>query len=187
MRPLVVLDLNGVLIYRVYNRPNLGSLSLRKISLNNYSIYLRPHLELFLDTLFEKYDVAVYTSTSRKNATDILSILFTPVQLANLKFTWFRDRTRLDPEYNTNPKIKDFDTVKMVDDILSCPEINSHRKYSKNNVIMIDDSAQKLRFNAKGNLIVSCFHPDNFEDVELMSCDDELLKVLERLEELLLK
>lgn len=138
---LVILDLNGVLIRR-YGRGT--STTYEK----------RPYLDSFLDVLFANYDVAVYTSTEERNASLILEEIFTEQQRRMLKFVWYRDRTQLDPDYGVVKGVKSFDTIKDLALVILSPTINSNRIYSENNILIIDDSKSKLRFNLPDNCLV---------------------------------
>jgi len=149
MKPLIIFDLNGVLICK------------DEKSTSHRRIVKRPFFDSGMARMFQKFDVAVFTSCKEHNAMRIIRTIFTSNQISSLKFIWCRDRCKMDPDYRITPTIMAYDTIKMVDDVLSSPIINEHRRYNHTNVIMIDDSATKMRFNGEQSIVV-----DTFKDVK---------------------
>lgn len=180
MKPLVVFDLNGVLIKKCHTSERAISckeLDLKNTSLGDnidniveydtfsdekYVFYLRPYLKLFFEHIFKLYNVGIFTSTKEYNAKFIVSQIFTLEQQQKLVFKWFRDRAAFDPDFGVDPSIKDYDTIKRIDSILNCPTINENRFYTRKNVIIIDDSLQKMRFNGKNYIVVPTFELNEY-------------------------
>lgn len=117
MSGLIILDLNGVL-----------SLSgKRRLEITKYAID-------FVKSLQRKYSVAIWTSTTFKNANPAIEYCF-----KNLKpplFEWYRDKT--DPDYHN--ELNPYATIK---------NISKVREYFPlyQNILIVDDSASKIRFN----------------------------------------
>lgn len=168
-KKLVVLDINGILCCKYFicsNKNKYGEkdktdrdvikslIKLPCLDLPKFIVFLRPHVKEFLDFCFLNYDVGFFSSTTEKNAGEILSVLLSDVQKKKVKFFWYRDRTRLDPDYGKDSEIKNFDTVKLLDDIIESPMINYERKYNENNIFLLDDSEKKTRFNNSDNVII---------------------------------
>ena len=155
---LIILDINGVLCHKYFvgklngkEISKLKDLPFEQITLRSFIVFVRPHAYKFLDFCFENFDVGFFSSTTYQNAWSILEKLLSKEQQKQVKFYWYRDRTRLDPEY---PKdgIENFDTVKKIKDILESPIVNRNRDYTNRNVVLIDDSEDKTRFNDKKNI-----------------------------------
>lgn len=148
-KKLIVLDLNGVLIHR-----------------NRKDVELRPYVHQFLDKLFESnFQVAIFSSCKEKNGKPLVNNIFYKY---NFEFLWFRDRCKFDPEDDG------FSTIKDINDIVSNPVINCDRIYTKNNILFIDDSKNKMRFNPKDTYyIIPSFKGE---------VDDELLNLMDKID-----
>ena len=180
-KPLIVIDVNGVLCEKVYvenlekeRDKILSETSFTTIILNKFVVYIRPNVHEFLEFCFANYDVGFFSSTTYQNANRILGQLLTKDQNMRAKFLWYRDRTRLDPDWKKeDKKTKKFDTIKMIQDVLECPAINEDRRYSVDNTILLDDSETKTRFNDPQNiLVVKTFNHDDAEDNQLLGIMD---------------
>ena len=82
---LVVLDLSGTLIERLYPKqarklPQKPDLIIRNIN----HIYKRPHLTAFLKYLFDNFTVCIRSNMSPKNINPIIDLIFTPEQKTRL-------------------------------------------------------------------------------------------------------
>lgn len=176
-KPLLVLDINGLLCYKVkqpYMKPDDGNFLDRKF----YRVYRRPGVEEFLEWCLKNYDVAMWSSTTTYNAQPILKWLF-PLRgtLKPVKFSWYRDRTNLDPDYNIDNRVQNHDTVKNLVNIWSDPYVNDSRRYNKFNTLIVDDSVRKTRFNNEDNvLIVDKYSPIACEASEENTSWVELLQ-----------
>jgi len=60
----------------------------------------------------------------------------TPEQKEKTKFFWYRDHTRYDPDYS----IKEYDTIKLIKDIVESPTVNYQRLFKIEDILLIDDS-----------------------------------------------
>lgn len=162
---LLVLDINGVLCHKIYKPDDtLDSKKYNPIDLNKHNLYLRPGVKTFLNKVFslDDLEVAIFSSTTYPNVDLILKQLITTKQRKKLKFLWCRDRCSLDPEYDTRDDIKKFDTIKRIEIIIESPYINAKREYNKDNILFIDDSALKMRYNPKNSYyIVAPYDPQS--------------------------
>ena len=160
---LLVLDLNGVLCHKIYKPDDTLDPKIHKpIDLNKHNLYLRPGVKAFLNEVFSLNDlkVAIFSSTTYPNVDLILKQLITTKQRKKLKFLWCRDRCSLDPEYDTRDDIKKYDTIKRIETIIESPYVNAKREYNKDNILFIDDSALKMRYNPKTSYyIVAPYDP----------------------------
>jgi len=150
IKPLLVFDLNGVLICKKTKTP-------------------RPFVHFAIDELQLKYDIAVFTSCKQEGGMQLVLKIFTQEQCDKLKFIWFRDKTRLDPDFGVDPTIQWFDTIKHIDTVLLCPIINEKRIYTRSNVLFIDDSHIKMRFNGSNRYVMNTYeYKENDDDIDLL-------------------
>lgn len=176
-RGLLLLDLHGVLCCKAEDKARFA-LGPDVLDFYHYRVKLRTGYKPFIEHCFARYSVGIYSSTTERNATKILDRLLTTEQRRSLVVCWFRDRTRLDPDYGTDEAIQRHDTVKHLSDVLACPTVNEHRRYSLYNTIMVDDSPSKLRFMPKGqqisNVVIATTDTGDAEDTELLRIVKEI-------------
>ena len=130
---LLILDLNGTLIYR------------RKAS----SRYLpRPSLQTFLDYCFANHSVLVWSSATPSNVTNICSKIFTPEQRQQLLGEWGRDTLDL----TTNEYYSKTQVYKRLERVWegvalrhSHPEAGNGEVWSQANTLLLDDSVLKAQ------------------------------------------
>jgi RNA polymerase II subunit A small phosphatase-like protein len=126
MRPLLILDLDETLLHA--SEGLLGRFP--DFQMGYYSVYLRPHLEMFLPQVSEWYQLAVWTSASPDYAGPLVESIFPPNQL---RFVWTRERcTRV---YNSDRQerywVKDLKKVR-------------RQGYELERTLVLDDSPEKL-------------------------------------------
>ena len=187
-RPLLVLDINGVLVRKLSKCDAQGSGGAWHMSKGHHppagrhhppagrdhqtgrqdqkksrptvietktAIFeVRPGTYEFLDQCFQEFHVAIWSSTTFTNANVLIDQIFTHEQREALVFKWFRDRTRYDPDYGKDESVKEFDTVKMINDIYDCPAPTFQRRWTSGNVLLLDDTQQKMRFNEEKNYLI---------------------------------
>ena len=166
---LIILDINGLLCHKerlpqseIDAMPDSDEYLKRRI----YIVRKHTDVDKFLEWCFDNYHVAFWSSTTSYNAKPIIDQLLNTSDIPKrAKFIWYRDRTRLDPDYGVNNDIKEHDTVKTLSDVWSHPYVNQYRLYSNTNTLLVDDSARKTRFN----------HPDNVVNFDI-PFDYDLLK-----------
>ena len=144
---LLILDLDETLIFS-----SLEKLSSKEdFSLGEYFVYKRPGLNEFLKFTNENFQLAVWTSSTSDYAEGIVKQLF-PDQSV-LKFVWARDRcvSKIDIESREQYWIKDLKKVKKL-------------RFDLNNVLVIDDSTEKLERNYGNHIPVNPFLGDPKDD-----------------------
>ncbi len=189
-RPLIVLDLNGVLCYR-HRCSKKAMRYLPKFGLENFKVgahmvYLRPFAKEFIKYCLDNYHLGFLTSTTKKNAEPILKRLIPKEDWSKVKFFWYRDHTQADPEIGTNPLTPNHSTIKKIDEILASKEINPDGIYNYHNVTICDDSKRKLRFvPPKNYVLVGSFNLkmmiNGFDVCNRYPIDGELLRLVSRL------
>ena len=103
---LVILDLNKVLFWRDSGYPKLldevpeKCKDLEAIKVNKGILYLRPHLQPFLDHCYKNYDVGFFTSMMEFNGRLIVENILSKEHFEKTKFIWCRDKC--DSIHNTS-------------------------------------------------------------------------------------
>ena len=153
---LLILDLDETLIYA--SETALGRAPDFRTSL--YAVYVRPHAYAFIESVLERYRVAVWSSSMRGYGERVIRNLFP--EETTLEFAWFQERctTAFNPEYQQYHYVKDLRKVR-------------RRGFDLDRVLVVDDTPEKHVRNY-GNLVpVTPYFGE--ED------DDELLLLLEYL------
>lgn len=131
-RILVILDLNGTLLYR----PNR----------NNKTMIARPCLVPFLRYLFSNFAVMVWSSARPQNVSSLVEQSLEEDLRKTLVAQWAREAFNLKPEhYNANVQVyKNLDLVWRKEEIQKQhPDHESGGRFGQHNTILIDDSVLK--------------------------------------------
>ena len=176
---LIILDLNGVLIYRSRN----GSKT---------SFEPRPDLDVFLSYLFARHHVMVWSSGVSKYVTKICQDLFTAEQFDSLIGIWARDKLRLTPSASAqNVQVykqlrwvwEDRDLQKKASMGTSlCEGAVTGGVYGQENTVLIDDSLEKAAAEPHNLLQVDEFK--GAQDQARKGVDKTLMRVVHYLEKL---
>ncbi|KAG0303854.1 hypothetical protein BGZ98_006213, partial [Dissophora globulifera] len=185
-RLLVTLDLNGTLFYRHKYDPRM--------------VTLRPHLQQFLDYVFARCQVMVWSSAQPHNVDKMLSLGFGH-RISKLDRVWTRRDLRLSPE-DYGKKVLTVKDLQFVWDKIA-QEISASTTaagagapvrsgsggfggrtakiaYDQTNTVLIDDSAAKIQLQPYNGLVLRSFT----EEIQLAGADDELKRVQGYLEKL---
>lgn len=125
---LVILDLNGTLLYRVRSAG---------------SVHLRPGIAPFIDYIFENHIVMIYTSATPEKAELMVNSFLHPSHRKKLAGFWARDKLELTAlQYRNKVQV-----YKKLDKIWNDPTIQksaeSGTQWDQSNTILIDDSRLK--------------------------------------------
>ena len=130
-RLLLVLDLNGTLLFR--NRSTQG-------------IKPRSELQPFLAYCFKHHDVMIWSSARPPNVRSVCKRIFTPEQLDKLVAIWARDTLELSPS-DYKDKVQVYKRLDRVwdDQDIQCkhPLYDTGGGWDQSNTLLIDDSALK--------------------------------------------
>ena len=155
-RPLIIVDLNGVLLLSTH-KPHLYPRIKPDGAARSKKVYFRPHSHDFLRYLFATYRVAVWTSNIKANADAIVALLFTPEQREQLLFVWAREQCVEGPNYTS------FKHLSRI--------FEQYNDYNMNNVLIVDDSADKIVGPPQCHYHIKSWQP-------LLKQDDELLSLV---------
>lgn len=148
MKKLLVLDLDETLIHATEK-----SNYVHHFIVGPYIVFKRPNLEKFLNFCNENFEIGIWTSSTEDYANEIVKEII-PKHI-DIKFLWSRDRCIREMNYETAEIdwIKDLKKLKK-------------KGYSLNNIVVVDDSPEKLK-RQYGNLVkVEPFFGNN-DDSEL--------------------
>lgn len=120
-KPLLILDLNNVLIFRVSHYtlvndfPSLLESSSAECLGRDY-VWKRPHLDAFLKYAFENFEVAVWSSEQKPNVSLLCEYVFTFQQRSKLLFEWdqsfcVKEQKRLSDVWSAFPQYNDTNTL----------------------------------------------------------------------------
>ena len=166
---LVVLDLNGTLLYRTSRATNFVS---------------RRGLERFLDYCFANHSVLIWSSARPPNVAGVCEKLFTSVQRGLLLGQWSRDTLGLTKDqYHQRVQVyKRLDTVWKNAAIQSRhPKVPEGGSWGQHNTVLIDDSALKAAAQPFNLIEVPTFVGDK-DPAEATT--EALAQVISKLEEL---
>ncbi|KAL8772576.1 MAG: hypothetical protein Q9209_002237 [Squamulea sp. 1 TL-2023] len=128
---LLVLDLNGTLLYR----PKASS-----------AYKPRPSLSSFLSHVISNYKVLIWSSAKSQNVTGICSQIFTKAQRKLLLGEWARDTLDLTPaQYSAKVQVyKRLDRIWSTDRIQRThPDFQNGQRWGQWNTLLLDDSVLK--------------------------------------------
>ncbi|KAF9930657.1 hypothetical protein FBU30_000197 [Linnemannia zychae] len=177
---LVVLDLNGTLFYRAKN--------------NKRNVTPRPHLQAFLDFIFEHCRVMVWSSAQPHSVEAMLSCGFGD-HVPKLDRVWTRKDFRLSA-HDYNQKVLTIKDLEFIWDAMKA-ETSAKKKsaisendqneptedivFDQTNTVLIDDSFDKVQLQPYNGVQLLDFD----EDLAKSGTDNELLKVRKYLEKLI--
>ncbi len=149
---LLILDLDETLVYAT-EVPH-GQLTSWDFQIFSYFVWKRPYVSDFLTTVFDWFDVAVWTSSSDTYAQSIVSHLFDEPQ--RLAFIWTRTRCtqHYDKDSGAYSWRKNLNKVKRA----------TRRPLEQ--IIMLDDTPEKLERHYGNVVQVKPFEGDSM-DTEL--------------------
>ncbi|KAL8791403.1 MAG: hypothetical protein Q9213_000019 [Squamulea squamosa] len=145
---LVVLDLNGTLLYR----PKASS-----------SYQPRPSLSSFLSHVISNYKVLIWSSAKPQNVTGICSQIFTKAQRKLLLGEWARDTLDLTPaQYSAKVQVyKRLDRIWSIDRIQRThPDFQKGQRWGQWNTLLLDDSVLKSSAQPYNAVVVPEFTKD---------------------------
>jgi hypothetical protein len=183
VKPLIVLDLNGILCHRVrYNIKNnnitqQSSYRPSCANISNTDVIPRSDLHEFLTLLHDNFCLAIWTSATRKTAKLLVKALFPQNIQERLLFVWHRNFCTLvettsgstasennstnEEEQGEGRKDDNITAMKYLSKVWS-----AYPLWDSTNTILLDDSPEKCRHEFRGNAI----HPLPITGTVTTSC-----------------
>ncbi|TQS39400.1 hypothetical protein Golomagni_00076 [Golovinomyces magnicellulatus] len=167
---LVVLDLNGTLLYRPHGQPNAS---------NTPQIISRPYSYEFLQQCTQEFRVVIWSSARPANVRKMCRLILPPEIRKKIVAIWARDKFDLsDEDYNLRvicfkrlTKLWSDNTVSM-----SHPEYLCGARWDQSNTILVDDSSVKARTEPFNLIQVPEFLGDPDEPGNILAKVFEYLK-----------
>jgi len=159
VRRLVILDLNGLLIHRIHER-DTADLDRDFLESATYYrpfyIWKRPHVDEFLNFLFQHFTVAVWTSAQKRNAENMIPLLLGN-QSPPFLFVWDQSKCNADTlseeqwaEELTKPPRKRRRRKRWLFTKPLAKVWEAFPEYNATNTLLIDDSVEKTIENPPG-------------------------------------
>lgn len=137
-RKLIIFDLNGVLIDRQYNKDRSYKPKIKGSSqIGHFLAWRRPLLDRLLNTVFEEYDVALWSSVSTWNIEQFGKYAFGS-HWKKLKFVFNQEHCEAVPGITKKRPL----FLKNLSEVW-----RKFPEYTKQNTLLVDDSAEKSRNN----------------------------------------
>ncbi|KYK56808.1 phosphoprotein phosphatase [Drechmeria coniospora] len=167
-RILVILDLNGTLLYRPSRR-----LPTKFVE--------RPHARRFLAYCLDTFHLAVWSSARPDNVRHMLSQLLTPEQRKRCVVVWGRDRFGLSSE-DYNARVQCYKRLTTVWDSAevqaSHPAADRGARWDQSNTVLVDDSPEKGRSEPHNILPIPEFSGVENEGVAVLPQVHDYLNLL---------
>jgi hypothetical protein len=187
LKRLIILDLNGLLIHRVYKddyfknkrlfeeQSNLGNIA-RPDRKGNFAVWFRPNVKQFLSWLMEHFHVAIWSSVLQHNISPIVEALLpNEHERSRLLFWWNQEHCLVENDPTTTDPKKAKSFYKCLTSVWDTVDINERWLINqpsdsdlRDNTLLIDDNKLKVRDNP----INTSIHPRAWKLFEL--CDDGL-------------
>jgi NLI interacting factor-like phosphatase len=150
-RHLLILDLNGTLLYRPRNPARERHSNMQEASKNPI---LRPYLADFMTYIFEHFDVMFWSSAKPHNVKAMIKATTTPEQRQKVLATWDRDRFGLTKaEYNAKSI-----TIKDLNLVWGNRKMGGKKgRYGAGNTVLLDDSVIKAAYQPYNHICVPEF------------------------------
>jgi len=133
-RKLLVLDLDETLVHAREDRLEHDE----DFRVGPYYVYRRPHLEKFVQTTLERYDVGVWTASGELYASQVINRIF---PAGALKFVWSSKRCTVARNWTTG----EYETIKNLSKL-------KKQGYALDSILAIDDTPSKYA-RSFGNLV----------------------------------
>ncbi|KAL6798756.1 HAD-like domain-containing protein [Trichoderma sp. SZMC 28012] len=134
-RILVIMDLNGTLLYRPNKR-------------NPFNFIQRPHAREFLDYCVDTFHVAIWSSARPENVDKMVGQLLSPQQRAKCLVIWGRDKFGLSPA-DYSARVQCYKRLSSIwndpNVVASHPAAAQGQRWDQTNTVLVDDSAEKGR------------------------------------------
>lgn len=140
-RRLIVLDLNGLLIFRVFSRDKRKFTQYldSSVKVNDFFVWKRPHVESFLDWLLERFSVAIWSSAMQHNVEALIEWTLGKERRGRLAFEW--DQSRCPQEKHPTHSHKPL-FLKPLQDVWT-----QYPTWNESNTLLVDDSPLKAKRN----------------------------------------
>ena len=139
IKPLIVLDLNGILCHRIRDKNTLDTKSsMYRPSLGTVSkteVIPRSDLQEFLSLLNHNFSLAVWTSATRKTARMLVQLLFPEEIRDRLVFVWHRNFCNLvETSEDTSSSTEEKHQIETSEECVTPPSRKRRRRGNKSRI-----------------------------------------------------
>ena len=180
VKPLIVLDLNGILCHRVRNTTTHHTITQQSsyrpfcANISNTDVIPRSDIHEFLTLLHDNFCLAVWTSATRKTAKLLVSALFPQNIQERLLFVWHRSFcTLVETSGSTaaeRSSTKEDGEGRQDDNVTAKKSLSkvwsAYPLWDYTNTILLDDSPEKCPHHFRGNAL----HPLPITGTVTTSC-----------------
>ncbi|KAG4291127.1 hypothetical protein FPRO06_03013 [Fusarium proliferatum] len=134
-RILIIMDLNGTLLYRPNKR-------------RPFDFVERPHAKTFMKYCLDAFHVAIWSSARPENVNKMVEQLLTPEQRERVLVVWGRDSFGLsEGDYNAKVQVYKRLTTVWTNPRVRAAHSQAHKGglWNQTNTILVDDSLEKGR------------------------------------------
>lgn len=165
---LVVIDLNGTMVYRPMKR-------------NPTHIVARPHAKRFMQYCIDTFWVVVWSSARLQNVDNMCRQLLSPQQLARVVAVWGREHFGLAPDdFSRRVQCYKRLTSLWADPVVAAshPDFRGGQRWNQGNTVLIDDSVEKARSEPHNLVAIPEFLGDVNERPEILPLVHDYLNEL---------
>eukprot|EP00980_Cylindrotheca_fusiformis_P005347 scaffold1138_cov128-Cylindrotheca_fusiformis.AAC.29 len=170
VKPLLILDINGILCHRVRHEDQNPHLSFRPAvkKVNGTPIIVRPSASIFLNFLSQHFCLAIWTSAKAKTARLILRAVVQPDVRNKLLFVWSQKHCRERQPVRDDQQGDDRHPVFMK----SLQQVYDYFPlWGPCNTVLVDDSPEKCHSSDSLNTL----HPPSLHGKSITSATSTLL------------
>lgn len=172
---LIILDLNGLLVYRIRGNDKTKKIPKSKYDykISKFKIWIRPNTKDFLKYCLLHFNVAIWSTAQIHNILPLIDLLFDEEDKEKIVFIWGQSECTPSGKFSSINKHKELvfkETSKIWDEF---------PQYNETNTLLIDDDEYK----AERNVPFTAIHPNSWVGDE----DDNFLsntKLISWLEDL---
>ncbi len=171
----IVLDLDNTLIHSIeYNEYIKNIKKYNKIQIpylmdKDFAVFKRPNLDIFLDYIFENYNVSIWTAASRSYALDIVKNIIKPNKNRKIHYIFFSYHCDISEKQYTHQK-----NLNLLFDFFGIS------KDSQEKTFILDDYDHIYKIQKKYCLLASPFNIS----LSKQKKDDFLLDIITQLKEI---
>lgn len=168
VKPLLILDLNGILCHRVRrvfsstNNSSVPAPSLREPCghVATTDVIARNDLKSFLVFLIQNFTLGVWSSATHKTVKQLKELLIPPEVAKRLLFVWSQsqcDKQRTNRQHQNKSKTTGESIDEFEKQFVFCKHLNKvfaqFQLWNEENTLMLDDSPNKFNLRSSPNVV----------------------------------
>ncbi|CAF0743332.1 unnamed protein product [Didymodactylos carnosus] len=186
IKRLLILDLNGILVHRVYkkeyykyqdlfkNEYRNGTIE-RPLYKGNFAIWLRPGVKEFLQWCLDHFHIGIWSSVRKENMVPLIEALLpNESDHSNLLFYWWQDMCLMEKNDDKNEKTST-SFYKCLERVWNTQSLEEKWKLNQKNgnwreqTLIVDDNKSKVRDNPEFTAI----HPQSWKLFDIVESEQD--------------